>query len=65
MKLPVDANLSPRLAEGLAKGGFEASHVMDHGLLTASDHSIMIFAVAAGATIVSAPSGPEPRCLEW
>jgi predicted nuclease of predicted toxin-antitoxin system len=56
MKLLVDANLSPRLAEGLVKEGFEASHVMDHGLLTASDHAIMAFAAEVGATIVSADS---------
>ncbi|GAB3245258.1 DUF5615 family PIN-like protein [Kineosporia babensis] len=56
MNLLVDANLSPRLAEGLVKEGFEASHVMDHGLLTASDHTIMAFAAEVGATIVSADS---------
>ncbi len=56
MNLLVDANLSPRLAEGLVKEGFQASHVMDHGLLTASDHTIMAFAAEVGAAIVSADS---------
>jgi predicted nuclease of predicted toxin-antitoxin system len=56
MRLLVDANLSPRLAVGLARGGHEASHVTDHGLLTASDETITTFAVEFAASIVSADS---------
>ncbi|MDZ7576621.1 MAG: DUF5615 family PIN-like protein [Candidatus Nanopelagicales bacterium] len=41
MKLLVDANLSPRVAAALAEAGYDASHVADHGLLTASDEVII------------------------
>jgi predicted nuclease of predicted toxin-antitoxin system len=40
MKLLVDANLSPSVAEGLRAAGFEAVHVVDFGLVTASDDEI-------------------------
>lgn len=56
MKLLVDANLSPRVAEGLSKAGYEASHVVEHRLLSASDEEISAFAVAHQQTIVSADS---------
>ena len=46
MKLLVDANLSPRVAVRLVEAGYDASHVMDHGLLSASDDKIAVFAVA-------------------
>lgn len=56
MRLLVDANLSPRLAAGLSLGGHEASHVSDHGLLTASDERIMAFAFEIAASVISADS---------
>lgn len=37
MRLLVDANLSPHVAEGLRSAGFDAAHVADLGLLTADD----------------------------
>lgn len=56
MKLLIDANLSPRIAARLAEAGYEASHVMDHGLLSASDDKIAAFAVAGNYVIISADS---------
>jgi predicted nuclease of predicted toxin-antitoxin system len=56
VKLLVDANLSPRVAERLADSGYDATHVCDHGLLTASDEAIAAFAVDSGMIIVSADS---------
>lgn len=56
MKLLVDANLSPRVAEQLAKAGYEATHVVDHGLVSASDEQIAAFAAADDYVIVSADS---------
>ncbi|WP_229399671.1 DUF5615 family PIN-like protein [Micromonospora okii] len=56
MKLLIDANLSPRIAVRLAEVGHQASHVMDHGLLAASDEKIAAFAVAGQYVIISADS---------
>jgi predicted nuclease of predicted toxin-antitoxin system len=56
VRILVDANLSPRVAERLAKAGYEASHVGDHDLLAASDEAIAAFAVGSGMIIVSADS---------
>lgn len=56
MKLLVDANLSPRVAEQLTRAGYDATHVGDRGLLTASDETIAAFAVAEERTVVSADS---------
>nr|MDT0660966.1 DUF5615 family PIN-like protein [Micromonospora sp. DSM 115978] len=61
MKLLIDANLSPRIAARLAEAGHEASHVMDHGLLSASDEKIAVFAVAGNYVIVSADSAGDHR----
>jgi predicted nuclease of predicted toxin-antitoxin system len=41
VKILVDANLSPRVAEELARAGYESTHVRDHGLLSASDEQIL------------------------
>jgi predicted nuclease of predicted toxin-antitoxin system len=56
MKLLVDANLSPKVAEGLRAAGFEAVHVADLGLVTASDDEIFDRATAEGFTVVTADS---------
>jgi len=56
MKLLIDANLSP-VVVGVLKGrGYDASHVSDHGLLTASDQEISDYAIEFGSAIVSADS---------
>ncbi|GIJ33055.1 DUF5615 family PIN-like protein [Micromonospora sediminimaris] len=54
MKFLFDANLSPRIAVRLAEVGYDASHVVDHGLLAASDEKIAAFSVNGGYVIVSA-----------
>jgi len=56
MKLLVDANLSPTVAEGLTKAGFEAVHVVELGLVTASDEDIFDRAVRDGLVVVTADS---------
>ncbi|MGH3546487.1 MAG: DUF5615 family PIN-like protein [Mycobacteriales bacterium] len=57
MKLLTDANLSPRIAKRLCDdGGYEASHVRDHGLFTASDEVILSHAAATGYVVISADS---------
>lgn len=40
MKLLIDANPSPRVARGLQDAGFDATHVADLDLLTATDDEI-------------------------
>ena len=56
MKLLVDANLSPTVAARLTEAGYSATHVRDHGLLSASDEAIAVFATTSGYVIVSADS---------
>jgi predicted nuclease of predicted toxin-antitoxin system len=56
MKLLVDANLSPRVVAGLQGAGFEAVHVGDLGLLTATDEEIFDRAVTDGLVVVTADS---------
>lgn len=56
MRLLIDANLSPVVAVRLREGGFDATHVVDHGLVTASDEEISTFAQSNGLAIVSADS---------
>jgi hypothetical protein len=48
MRLLVDANLSPKVAAGLREAGFEAMHVADLDLLTATDDQIFDRAVDDG-----------------
>jgi predicted nuclease of predicted toxin-antitoxin system len=52
----VGGNLSLRVAEGLRAAGFEAVHVADLGLVTASDDEIFDRASAEGFTVVTADS---------
>ena len=40
MKLVIDANLSPKVAQGLRKAGFQAVHVADLDLLSTTDDEI-------------------------
>lgn len=56
MKVLIDANLSPKVAEGLQEAGFEAVHVADVDLLTAQDDEIFDFAVDEGLVVVTADS---------
>lgn len=56
MRLLVDANLSPQVAEGLRAAGFDAVHVADLSLVTASDDEIFDRATADGFTVITADS---------
>lgn len=56
MKLLVDANLSPAVADGLVGAGFEATHVATLGLLTVSDDEIFDRAAHDGFVVVTADS---------
>ncbi len=53
MRLLVDANLSPRLAERLTAAGHDAQHVFEIGLSSASDEAILAAADADSRVIVS------------
>ncbi len=50
----MDANLSPRVAEARRKAGYDATHVRDRGLLTATDEQILTQAQVGGEVILSA-----------
>ena len=54
MRFVVDANLSPVVAERLGERGHEAVHVVEIGLLTASDEVILAAAAEDDRVIVSA-----------
>ena len=56
MKLLIDANLSPSIAAGLAEAGFDAVHVRDVDLLTASDAAILEYAHANDLVVVTVDS---------
>jgi len=53
MKFMVDAQLPPALARWLASQGYEAEHVGDIGLLSASDKEIWRHAVQSHQVIVT------------
>jgi predicted nuclease of predicted toxin-antitoxin system len=53
VKLLIDANLSPRLADLLNKQGNESGHVREHGLQHADDESIFDFAAEGDYVLVS------------
>ena len=54
MRFLIDNALSPGMAEGLRKAGHDAIHVRDLGLASATDHEILIKALAEERIIVSA-----------
>jgi predicted nuclease of predicted toxin-antitoxin system len=56
VKYLCDANMSPRVALALTEAGHDTTHVMDHGLLTASDPDIFEWAVANDHVVVTADS---------
>lgn len=49
----VDAQLPPSLAEALLKAGYQAVHLVDLGLLAASDHRIWDEAISRSAVLVT------------
>jgi predicted nuclease of predicted toxin-antitoxin system len=56
VRLLVDANLSPSLIAGLVEAGFEALHVGDVDLLTASDAAIIDYGRANDLVVVTVDS---------
>ncbi|MGH9243626.1 MAG: DUF5615 family PIN-like protein [Acidimicrobiales bacterium] len=56
MKLLIDANLAPRVADGLQAAGFDAIHVVDLDLVAATDDEIFDRADMDGFTVVTADS---------
>jgi len=56
VRLLLDANLSPSLIDGLAEAGFDALHVGDVDLLTASDPAIIDHARANDLVVVTVDS---------
>ena len=56
MRLLLDANLSPRIAESLSAAGFDSIHVADLGFVTATDDEIFDRAAEEGLVVVTADS---------
>lgn len=54
MKFLIDNALSPRVAIGLRKAGYDAVHVRDVGLATADDVDLMDYAAGEKRIVVSA-----------
>lgn len=53
MRLLVDAQLPPALARWLSERGHQTMHVLDEGLLGASDRQIWQYAASDGVGIVT------------
>lgn len=56
MKLLLDANLAPRLAEGLRAAGFDAVHLIELDLLTATDEEVFDRAAEDERCVITADS---------
>lgn len=56
MRFLLDANLSPRLGEALTAAGYRVRHVVDVGLVGASDTEIFDRAAADGDVVITADS---------
>jgi predicted nuclease of predicted toxin-antitoxin system len=54
LKFVIDNALSPSMADGLTKAGYDAIHVRDIGMSKASDNDILSFAFRENRIIVSA-----------
>ena len=57
MKLLLDENLSPKVAEWLRATGIDAVHVRDRGILRASDREVLDKAFAEDRILVTANVG--------
>jgi predicted nuclease of predicted toxin-antitoxin system len=56
VRLLLDANLSPEVARRLKDAGHDAIHMVEVGLMTASDPEIMRAAADAGQVLITADS---------
>jgi len=73
MRFLIDAQLPPALARWLSERGHEAAHVLDLGLLEASDREIWAQAGESGATLITKDqdfiallsSVPNGACVVW
>ena len=54
MKFLIDNVLSPRLAEGLQKAGYDVAHVRDYDIQSADDETIFERAAVENRVIISA-----------
>lgn len=63
MRLLLDQNLSPQLADGLVAEGHDVVHVRELGLSAASDTAVMDAASADGRVVVSADTDFHPAGL--
>lgn len=62
MKLLLDENISPKVAEELARvDGLDACHVCDRGLLAATDAEVLERAYDEDHILVTANAGPRRR----
>ena len=56
MRILIDANLSPQVAQALRVAGYEAQHVGQLDMLAASDETILEWAAEHGCALITADS---------
>jgi predicted nuclease of predicted toxin-antitoxin system len=61
VRLLLDENLSPRVAETLAREGVDACHIRDRGMLEASDRDVLERAYSEDRILVTANVGDFTR----